>query len=374
MTWGAGGAGWSHVVGVGMGKLAAVLVVCLLTGIAGSAAWSRPFDRTMTLKQVEPHVVRVLDDGAGHDFTDPSTFEDLKPVSLLAAGDDGSVWMTSSGGFIKIGTPGEVRNPMGTFLAQMEIGPDGALWIADADQGTTHPQRAQGLIGRWHEGAWAIHRLPSEARVVWLDARDDGGLDFAWRDETTLTFGELEPGIELWTRTATPPLPLISPDGSMAVEHTPNGQLWVAEGPWWYEDQRWEPGPLSTFDGSAWRSVQPLGDLPVRPMSLEVEPAGTLRVSWQEVSPDMWEPGATWHTTRLEEDGDWSVVNLVEDEATRRRGWCRGYAHIDGERLTRYLDGKCLRPVAITPTGEVWAFGTDRDRKKPGIYIITPDR
>ena len=82
----------------------------------------------------------------------------------------------------------------------------------------------------------------------------------------------------------------------------------------------------------------------------------------------------------LEKDGGANpraVVNRisldVEDDAGERRS-CRGYAHIEGDRLTRYLDGKCLRPVAITPTGEVWAFGTNRNRKKAGIFIITPDR
>jgi hypothetical protein len=357
-----------------MRKLALSLALALLVGAAGPAAGAStrpPFDRTMTLKQVEPHVVRVLEDGAGHDLTDLNTFEDLKPVSLLAAGDDGSVWMTSSGGFIKIGTPGEVHDPFDTFLAQMEVGLDGALWIADAYQGTTHPQRTPAKIARWDEGAWSVHQLPPDARVVWLDAREDGGLDFAWRDETTLYFGALEPDADAWAPATLPPLPLISPDGFMAIVRAPNGQLWVAEGPWWYESQRAEPAPLWTFDGSAWRSVQPLGDLPVRPMSLVVEPTGTLRVSWQEIMPNT--SAAPWHTTRLEEDGDWSVVNLVEDEATKRPGPCRGYAHIEGERLTRYLDGKCLRPVAITPAGEVWAFGTNRNRKKAGIYIITPD-
>lgn len=361
-----------------MGKLAVVIVVGLLAGSAWPAAGAPPslppFDRTMTLRQVEPNVVRVLDDGAGHDLTDPNTFEDLKPVSLLAAGDDGSVWMTSSGGFIKIGTPGEVHDPLGTFLAQMEVGPDGALWIADVYQGTTRPQRVEGVIGRWHEDAWSIHQLPSEARVVWLDAREDGGLDFAWRDETTLYFGALDPDAESWTPAPPPPLPLISPDGFIVVERTPNGQPWVAEGPWWSEEGRSEPAPLWTFEGSGWQPIQPLGDLPVRPMTMVVEPPGTLLVGWQEVAADMWEPGATWHTTRLEEDGQWSVVNVIEDEPTEGRDGCTGYEHIDGERLTRYLDGLCLRPVATTPTGEVWAFGTNRTRTKHGVYVITPDR
>ena len=361
-----------------MAKMAVLLALGILVGAAGLAAGASPslppFDRTMSLKQVEPHVVRVLDDGAGHDFTDPDTFEDLKPVSLLAAGDDGSVWMTSSGGFIRIGTPGEIRDPLDSFLAQMEIGLDGALWIADAYQGTSRDYRRPAMIGRWHDGAWSTYQLPSDAWVVWLDAKADGSLDFAWRDETTLTFGVLEPGAESWSPATLPPLPLVSTDGFMTVERTPNGQPWVAEGPWWYEEERSEPAPLWTFDESAWQPVQPLGDLPVRPMALTVEPSGTLRVSWQEITDNMWKPGATWHTTRLEQDGEWSVVELVEDDATKRRGRCRGYAHIEGDRLTRYLDGTCLRPVAITPTGEVWAFGTNWNRKKHGIYIITPDR
>ena len=362
-----------------MRKLAALLALGLLVGAAGPAAGAPPslppFDRTMTLKRVEPNVIRVLDDGAGHDFTDINTFEDLKPATLLAAGDDGSVWMTSSGGFIRIGTPGEVRDPLDTFLAQMEIGPDGALWMADAYQGASLPtHRATGKIGRWHEGVWTIHQLPSEARVVWLDAREDGGLDFAWRDETTMFFGALEPGADAWTPATVPPLPLISADGGIAVERTPNGHLWVAESPLWYKGQRHAPAPLWAFDGSAWRSVEPLGDLPFKPLTLVVEPTGTLRVSWLEVTPDLGDRKATWQTTRLEDDGEWSIVDIVEDKATKHRGWCRGYAHIDGDRLTRYLDGMCLRPVAITPTGEVWAFGTDQNRREFGIFAITPDR
>ena len=359
-----------------MAKLAMLLAASLVAGAAvamGSVASHPPLDGTMKLKQVEPSVVRVLDDGAGHDLTDPDTFEDLKPVSLLAAGDDGSVWMTSSGGFIKIGTPGEVGDPFPTFLAEMEIGPDGALWVADAYQGTTSPQEAPGKIGRWHGAQWEIHQLPSDARVVWLDAKENGGLDFAWRDEEKLHFGVLEPSAKAWSPASTPPLPLASADGFLAVERTPNGQLWVAEGPWWYKGQRSEPGPLWTLDGSAWQAVEPLGELPVRPMSLVVEATGTLRVGWQEVTPDLWGPDAIWHATRLGEDGAWSVVKFHENEAAEHRGGCRGYAHVDGNRLTRYLDGRCLRPVAITPTGEVWAFGTDRNRKDPGIYVITPE-
>ena len=105
-----------------MRKSVVLLAAGLVAAVAGPAMGSPPpglprFARTMKVEQVEPHVLRVLDDGAGHDLTDRDTFEDAKPVSLLAAGEDGSVWMTSSGGFIEIGTPGEVADPLDTFLA-----------------------------------------------------------------------------------------------------------------------------------------------------------------------------------------------------------------------------------------------------------------
>ena len=160
-----------------MGKLAVLLVAGLLMGVAGRAVAAPPslppFDRTMTLERVEPHVVRVLDDGAGHDLTDPNTFEDLKPVSLLAAGDDGSVWMTSSRGFIKIGSRGEVRDPFDTFLAQMEIGLDGALWIADAYQGTTRAHRASRAGRQVARGR--VDDLPVAVGRVGRVARREGG-------------------------------------------------------------------------------------------------------------------------------------------------------------------------------------------------------
>jgi hypothetical protein len=346
-----------------------MLVAGLLAGAAGPVAGAPPrlppFDRTMTLQRVEPHVVRVLDDGAGHDLTDIDTFEDRKPVSLLAAGDDGSVWMTSSGGFIELGVPGEVPDPLDTFLAQMEIGPDGALWIADGRDGSS--------IARWFEGAWEIHELPADAWVVWLDAKEDGGLDFSWRNETTLSFGALQPGADGWIAASPPPLPLVSPDGQVVVERTSDGRLWVAESPFWQEEQRFEPGPLWTLDGSEWRRVAPLGDLPVQPRTLTVEASGALRVTWLEIVPRTSMPGPT-HLTRLEGDGDWTIVTPVEADTDERLGGCRGYYELDGERLTRYLDGLCLRPAAITPTGEVWVFGHDEARRDAGVYIITPDR
>ena len=120
------------------------------------------------VEQVEPHVVRVIDDGAGHDLADIDTFEDRKPVSLVVVGDEGSVWLTSSGGFIKIGTPGEIPDQLDTFLAQMDVGPDGALWFADAHHGSS--------IARWRSGSWTIHEFPSTAWVLWLARRRREGL------------------------------------------------------------------------------------------------------------------------------------------------------------------------------------------------------
>jgi len=78
--------------------------------------------------------------------------------------------------------------------------------------------------------------------------------------------------------------------------------------------------------------------------------------------------------TRLEGDGGWRIVIPVEAGTDQRHGGCRGYYELDGERQTRYLDGICLRPAAITPTGEVWVFGHEKARRDPGVYIITPDR
>ena len=330
----------------------------------------------MTLKRVEPGVVRVLDDGAGHDLTDFDTFEDHKPVSLLAAGDDGSVWMTSSGGFIEIGTPGEVPDPLDTFLARMEIGLDGTLWIADGYRGSS--------IGEWHNETWTIHELPADARVVWLDATPDGGLDFAWRDETSLTFGALpasDDGVGVGSLVP-PPLQLGSPDGLAAVARTPDGWTWVAEDRFWQNKQRFEPAPLWGFDGTAWQPFEPLSDLPVQPRGLDVDESGRLHVTWWEVASGPTKLGPS-HLTRREEDDSWSVLedgrwrdlSEVGGDLTGYplRSWCNGYVHFDGQELSHYLDGLCLRPAAITPSGDIWVFGHKRNRKHAGVYVISPE-
>lgn len=336
-----------------------------------------PIDGAMELEGVEPHVVRVLDDGAGHDLTDLDTFEDPKPVSLIALGEDGSVWLTSSGGFIELGTPGEVSDPLETFLAQMDVGPDGSLAIADGYRGSS--------IGRLHSGSWKIHELPSNAWVVWLDAKPGGGLDFAWRDESTLTFGALpELGGDLSVALLPPPLQLASPDGHIDVARTLDGRLWVAEGPWWWDEERFESGPLWMFEGTSWQRVEPpAGDVPAQPRELAVDGSGRLWITWLQVEPGTSDIGVSY-LTRLDEDGSWTAFSDSDAEATGgflvageesvwfTPGWCEGYARFDGREMTRYLDGLCVRSAGISPTGDVWIFGLCRNRDDAGVYVIRP--
>lgn len=371
----------SSIVGAA-GLAAGTLAIAAEPAAGGAPPSLPPFERmdTMTLERVEPHVMRVLDDGAGHDLTSFDTFEDRKPASLLAAGDDGSVWMTSSGGFIRIGTPGEVPDPLDTFLAQMEVGPDGTLWIADR-------QPYGDAIGRWHDGAWTIHQLPRNAWVVWLDATPDGSLDFAWRDAATLTFGTWSTSDEaVAVKSSPPPLTLGSPDGTVTVARTPDGRTWVAEGLSWMKESRssyarFEPGPLWTFDGQAWQRIEPLGDLPVQPRTLAVDESGRLQASWVEVVPGTTEIGPGY-LTRLDEAGSWTVLEdgrwidipeTVGGLTGSPPSWCEGYTRSPEREMARYLDGVCLRPAAITPNGAVWVFGHDRQRQDAGVYVILPE-
>ncbi len=339
-----------------------------------------PFCVDMVVEPIEPHVVRLIDDGAGHDLTDIDTFEDRKPVSLIVVGDEGSVWLTSSGGFIKIGTPGEIKDPLDTFLAQMEIGPDGSLWIADAHHGSS--------IARWRSGSWTIHELPSTAWVVWLDATPEGGLTFAWRDGSTLMFGELSDGDSDPTiAPSPPPLELGSTDGHIAVARTPDGRSWVAESRWWQEEQRREPGRLWVFDGMSWRQAEPLGEASqAQPNEMVVDSAGRLWVSWLQVLPGKPGLGPSGYLTRLDDEGSWTVFSDPDkgaaggwlladgDGVWLGQGWCEGYARFDGEQITRYLDRFCVRSVGISPAGDIWLFGYRRNRKDAGVYVITPER
>ena len=337
-----------------------------------------PLGGGMVVEPVTPHVVRVIDDGAGHDLTDIDTFEDLKPVSLLGVGDEGSVWLTSRGGFIKIGTQGEIPDPLDTFLAQMEIGPDGTLWIADGHGGAS--------IGSFRSGSWSIHELPSTAWVVWLDATPEGGLTFAWRDGSTLLFGELSEGDGGPTiAPSPPPLELGSPDGHIAVAHTPDGLVWVAEERWWQNEGRREPGRLWVSGGKPWRRAEPLGaDSPTQPSEMVVDGAGRLWIMWHQVVPGKPGLGASGYLTRRDGERSWTVFSDPAEGASSgwlladgdsvwlAPGWCEGYARFDGEQITRYLDGLCVRPPSISPTGDIWLFGHRRNRKGAGVYVITP--
>jgi hypothetical protein len=335
----------------------------------------------MVVEPIEPHVVRLIDDGAGHDLTDIDTFEDGKPVSLLSVGDDGSVWLTSSGGFIEIGTPGEVLDPLDTFLAQMEIGPDGTLWIADGQHGSS--------IGRWRSGSWTIHDLPSTAGVVWLEATPEGGLDLAWRDGSTLQFGALLDGDGSPTiASSPPPLELGSPDGHLDVAYTHDGSTWVAESLWWQDEQRSEPGRLWVTQGMSWRQVAPLGaSSETWPTEMVVDGMGRLWVKWAVVMPGTADFGPSGYLTRRDEEDSWTVFSdpdqgagggwlLAESHGIwlAPEGWCSGYARFDGEQLTRYLEGLCVRPPSSSPAGDIWLFGHDRARDHAGVYVITPER
>jgi hypothetical protein len=358
----------------------ALLLACLLGAGAGAAAAPEPSPPsrygTMTVEAVEPGVVRVLDDGAGHDLTDLDTFEDPKPVSLIAVGDAGSVWLTSRGGFIELGSPVEVPDPLDTFLAQMSVGPDGTLAIADGDHGSA--------IGRWHAGRWSIDVLPPTAWVVWLDARPGGGLDYAWRDGSTLRFDALSGSAEDDLAVSSPPpLELSSTDGQVDVARTPDGRLWVAEGPWWQDEARFETGPLWMLEGSSWQRVEPLTvDVPTQPRELAVDGSGALWAAWVQVVPGTSRLGPEGALTRVDAEGTWTVFDstdvtvgglLLAGEASVwfTPGWCEGYARFDGVETRRYLDGLCVRSAGRSAAGEIWLFGFRRGRVDPGVYVIS---
>lgn len=372
----------------------------------------------MVTEEVEPGVLRVLDDGAGHDLA-------AMHLGGVWAGGDGSMWVLEEpfdgAGYgyrlLRLGRPGDTPIDIGnTYWFDMAIDPDGTVWAktgADyqfgalaTNDGATMPWRTREYqtdhaevraVEAGPDGTVWVTREVSNAAGPWV-ARHDGS---SWMILPPSDDPELQGDYH---------------GEGPYVDVGPDGTVWVANGNLHTKDT---PGPqgILRFDGTAWVLESPVperADLHAGPLT--VGPDGTAWVylaSREPVPPGLrllvrWSDGEwTTHGSVIDLLGGqaWEARLAVDDagtlwiafenggpylsfaqravglqQPTPDEGPCTGVLSFDGTSWRQYLRGRCVNHVAVAPDGSIWASAathpdsTDLDIDDiDGLYVITPE-
>jgi len=403
--------------------IAAVAVVALGAGTLLFAAISDPANGpaasptpSLTLREVERGVMKVIDDGAGHGL-------DGMPLAGVATGPDGPVWLLRASGrdgqvtgLLTMGEPGITG---GSRDVDIFVAPDGKL------RGVS----ASGRLDVFDGGVWTVEAVPPrEARDVLVAG--DGTIWAAWIEERMGEAGRPEAGYlgpDGWhtiDSSASPAtyVQFSQSPVSQSLAVTPDGEAWL--GVDFYHDlldeSHWR-GLLRAGE-SGWVVEHPVGerdDLSAGPMA--VGPDGTL---WVYLAT-RGRSGAERYLARRHEDG-WTVFStddgvppLALNQQTVARlavakdgtlwiafdgdvpvaalsphapGDCPGVLSFDGTTWRQYLEGTCINHVAFAPDGAVYAtartgqsddsvlapngtvtdFGTREVPELAGLYVIDP--
>lgn len=206
------------------------MAVGLLAGTVGSAAAQDPDGPTdyqsWRTKEVEPGVLRILDDGAGHDLTQKWR-RNRRGLNLIAVGPDGDVWISATvvGGARdrsndqRLWPLGRERiygpaDGLGRYHGSLAFDDEGRLWLF-GDR-----------IATLDDGEWSSTRGRNSVETpdgsVWLAS---GGLGLEQWDGTEL-IGHLD---GVWTGSV-----FLGPDGMVGVD-------------------AWDGTHL--FDGTDWRLI-----------------------------------------------------------------------------------------------------------------------
>ena len=377
----------------------------------------------MVTQEVEPGVVRVLDDGAGHDLAGMQ-------LGGVWTGGDGSIWALEEPfdgagyGFrlLRLARPGDHPIDIGSsYWFDMAVDADGMVWAREgADHEDGWLATNDGATVAWRPREWAVDE-PHDVEAVetgpdgsiWVTraVKDGPGPWVARHDDSGWTIVPPSDDPELQGRYfAHGPYMDVGPDGT----------VWLANGNHHVERSRGPHGVLR-FDGSAWVVDSPLPertDLHAGPLA--VGPEGTAWVylgSSEETLPAgadrfllaRWSGGA-W-TTYGETDGVLKLVSgqrhearLAVDQAgtlwiafengsgvdlhaapataglqapTPAEGPCPGVLSFDGTAWRQYLRGRCVNHVAVAADGSIWASAaTIPDQAGMdihGLYVITPE-
>ncbi len=376
-----------------------------------SPVTTKAFLSTMVTEEVEPGVLRVINDGYRDltTSTDPMrrfTFgaaraDYLYPgLRAVIVGDAGNVWRTAAcvapapeSRCLRLYRVGQERAwdvdpvPVSFWDGQIDAGLDGRLWAL-----------ANGAPRVFEDGAWepAEHRVEGDFDAIAVQA--DGRVwlkshELCWTDETSA-------GCTSW------------PDVFDGGNHGVAGPVVTDDGIVWLTALADKDGSVSflRFDGTEWQVLPAPADYPGDPTPL-THPVG--------LTPDggtVWTAGDPFvqhqSLTRLDEQG-WTTFTAADGVGTwggQRGEWnsptdmlraapdgsawvnativaasgtdpstgtgrrtCDGVARFDGETWQPFLAGSCISDLDFAPDGSAWVVALDPMSQEVGTYVITPE-
>ncbi len=366
---------------------------------------------TMVTEEVEPGVLRVINDGF-RDLTTPTDpmrrftagaarADYLYPgLRAVIVGDAGNVWRTAACvapapessclRLYRVGQEGawDVDPvPVSFWTGQIDAGPDGRLWAL-----------AQNGPRVFEDGAWEPARYQVDGDFDAITVQADGRVwlksdELCWTDETSA-------GCTRW--------PAVFDGGDYGLA----GPVVTDDGIVWLTALADEDGSVSflRFDGTAWQVLPAPADYPGDPTPL-THPVGMTRdggTVWTAGDPFVRHQSLTrldeqgWTTFTAADGvgtwggqrGEWNAPNDMLRVAPDGSAWvnatiatasvtdpstvtggrtCDGLARFDGETWQPFLAGSCISDLDFAPDGSAWVVALDRQSGEVSTYVITPE-
>ena len=298
----------------------------------------------MVTEEVEPGVLRVLYDGAGH----PMGADDPTDFNRLYVGPDGAVWVIAlvsdapNPVMWQLGVPGRhEQSPEGGFSEPFDFAtaPDGTLWVA-----------GYAYLSSYDGVSWTEYRVAKEPSREWppsataVEVLPDGTVWAAWEDR----LGRLD--AEGWHYY----YPTMGEDEWLSELHVlPDGSILAIT---WH-------GRILRFDGAAWQEVpMPDVDAATRVTGVRVGFDGTL---WMHFISRSTAPEGPWWGSRW-----WDSDEVPQDHL----------AHYDGETWTTYSAADGLPRLThalkqepswdVHPDGSVWVLADPEQAMESDPYSL----
>jgi len=341
-----------------------------------------PLAQALT-EEVEPGVLRVVNDGTRDLSRMPQglrTRQDNTLDSAIAAGPDGSIWMSMPEGSFRVGEAATSDGDAAAFQTIVKVGPDGRVWKA----WTT-------LLRSRADGSWTIAKGFQNKHVIGIEITSDGAVwartlcrggskcKNEWGltrldgdDRTTIAvpdrFAKVFGGAKMDQRFS------VSPEGEVWMNSFVEGSRFV--------------GTLVHYDGERWESVDPTGSVDpngseavLRTGPFDLGTDGTLWVYLRDHDAPSADLRAHGWLARLI-DGQWTTFSrangvpsmvdmymgfqgflraapdgsvwLTPQPDNDREGECDGVANFDGTTWKHYLRGHCVYAFDVAADGSAW--------------------